>query len=240
MAISISNLTSGANSGSITSQDTASISPTSNALILVAIMSRRGDSTEPTAPSLSGNGLTWVKITETYFDSSSSSRKKLSLFRAMGASPSSGVITISFGAETQTDVLWVIDQVTGADTSGTNGSGAVGGAAGTNIATNKQDPGSGGAIEATLGAFSSTNNATYGAFSNDTTINRTIGSGFTELAFSQQFSNSNCVLTEWKSTNDTSVDATFDSNAGACSGVIAIEINAATTNKVGSMFMMFQ
>lgn len=121
----------------------------------------------------------------------------------------------------QTDVVWIIDELSGVDTSGTNGSGAtVQSAVGTDA--------DGGTITVTLAAFGSSNNATYGAFANDSgTGTMTAGSGFAALGV-----NAGAVLNggmEWKNSNDTSVDAVFDAVAGATSGGIAIEVKAAAS-----------
>lgn len=222
MAVSISNLTASYSTGTISSAVTASISPSSNALILLSVMSRRGDSTEPSVPTVTGNGLTWVNITSIYYDTASTSRKKLSLFRAMGSSPTSGTVTIDFSGENQTDIFWTIDEATNVDTSGTNGSGAV-----VQSATAKEDAGDGGLLTVTLGAFSSTNNATYGTFTSDNGGGSaiTVGSGFT-LLNEQHPVGLQETLTEWNVGNDTTVDATTPSSAGQCTGGIAVEIKA--------------
>jgi len=225
MAVSFTNLTKGGNDSAATSFTTASITPASNNLILVEVMSRRDDSTEPTAPSLSGCGLTWEKIEEIYFDTTGTSRRKLSSFRGLGASPTSGTITINFGSESQTDCGWVVDQASGIDTSGTNGSGAI-----VQSAKAKDESVTNTTITATLAAFSSTDNATYGVYSESDSSHRiTPGSGFTELAEANDGTPffGGIVQTQWKSTNDTSVDWTSSGTIQA--GVIAIEIKAAAT-----------
>lgn len=221
MAVNITNLTQGNNTGSVTTGTSASITPVPNALILLSVMSRRGDSTEPSVPTITGNGLTWVAVNNIYYDTTSGSRKKLSLFRAMGRNPSTGTVLIDFGAETQTDIFWTIDQGTGVNTSGTNGSGAV-----VQSATNKKDAGDGGILVVTLGAFGNLQNATYGSFTvDDVSAAIIVGSGFTQLG-EQHPSGLQSTLTEWKTTNDTSVDATAPAVAGVCTGGIAIEIKS--------------
>ena len=221
MAVSISNLTASYSTGTISSANTASISPSSNALILLSVMSRRGDSTEPSVPTVTGNGLTWVNVTSIYYDTASASRKKLSLFRAMGSSPTSGAVTIDFSGENQTDIFWAIDEATGVSISGTNGSGAI-----AQSASVKDEGGAVNPLVVTLGTFSSTNNATYGTFTNDegTGVASTPGSGFTQL--SEQHPLLQGMLTEWKAGNDTSVDANMDVATLPNQGGIAVEIVA--------------
>lgn len=218
MAVSISNLTVGSKDTSGTSATTASVTPSANKLQLLSITCRK-DTSQPATPTISGNGLTWVLINTIYYDTTSGSRKSLWVFRAMGSSPSSGTITITFG-ETWTNCNWSLDEASGMDTSGTNGSGAI-----VQSATNKEDAGDGGILTVTLSAFASTNNATFGAFAGDPgTGTVTVGSGFTKLGTKDTATMN--LGTEYKNSNDTSVDATFDAVAGTSSGGVAIEIKA--------------
>lgn len=110
-------LTSGVNTaGTPTSQATASISPASNAVIYAAIANAATSAATPTA---SGNGLTWVAVNNQLIGTA----RNLTVFRAMG-SPSAGAVTFDFAAQAQNSTAWVVVQFAGADTSGTNGSGA--------------------------------------------------------------------------------------------------------------------
>lgn len=210
-----SNLTSGF-TDDVTETDTASISPTANNLILLSVTARNGLGTEPATPTITGNGLTWELVDSAYWDTTSSSRRKLFVFRAMGSSPSTGVINIDFG-ETTT-ILWSVNQFSDVDTSGTNGSGAI------VQSVDIVDEGTTTSLTATLAAFSSTDNATYGAFAKaDGTNGFTEGSGFSELSdVGATFGTRHAA--EWKSTNDTSVDMSYSSQAQA--GAVAIEIKA--------------
>lgn len=221
MAISAANKTSGYDTDGNSSSTTASITPASNKLQLLAISSRTNISTDPNAPTVTGCGLTWVQIATIVYDTTSASRRRLTLFRAMGSSPSSGALTIDFGGQNQTHVTWVADEITGMDTSGTDGSGAI-----VQSATNKDEVGTT-TFTVTLGAFSGSGNATYGAYGEiDATITITPGSGFTELAKATDGGAGNVVTeTEFKNSNDTSVDWTLSGTA--LPGGIAIEIKAA-------------
>lgn len=196
----------------------------------MACSCRRADSTQPVAPAVSGNGLTWEKIAEIYFDTTSSSRKTIFLFRAMGSSPSTGAVTMNYGAQTITGANWSVDQFSGVDTSGSNGSGAI-----VQSATNKEDAGDGGQLIVTLAAFGSTENGAYGCFCHDNTGNTwTAGTGFNKIGTSDS-PTFNSIGSEWRSDNDTSVDMTVASGAGVSMGGVAIEIKAAAaaggTNK---------
>lgn len=215
-----SNLTTGTSTTDDTVYTTASISPSAYDLILCHITLQRADSVAPSTPTVTGNGITYALIDRVDYDIATTSRNTTFLFRGMSASPSSGAITITCG-ETTDQAIWAIDKVTGADTSGTNGSGAI-----VQSATNVETTGSGNSLTVTLGAFSSTDNATYGAFADDGADNYTEGSGFTKLGYAQITSDL-ISQTEWKSTNDTSVDISF--NVNDLVGGIAIEIKKATT-----------
>jgi len=218
MAVLTTNLTSGSDSDGNSTATTASISPASNNLILLSITLRNGSSIDPSVSSVSGNGLTWVKIDSTVFDNSSTSRRTVELWRSMGASPSTGAITIT-ASENETDINWSVDQSSVIDTSGTNGSGAI-----VQSAKNQDTAGTATGLVVTLAAFGSASNATFGVFGTDEVVTLTGGSGFTELAKINGASTPVSILTEWKSTNDTTVDAT--TGAAVFIGGIAIEIKA--------------
>jgi hypothetical protein len=117
----VASLTSGDSTTDGTSIATSSVTPTGDALILAAVVSRIASGENPVVPTASGNGLTWVVVRTAAFGDLT----RLTLFRAMGASPSAGAITFDFGSETQTDFAWSVAEYTDVDTSGTNGSGAV-------------------------------------------------------------------------------------------------------------------
>lgn len=210
MAVTQSPLTSDANTANQTSYDTASISPGSNRLVLVAVMNF-GTGSSPNTPTLSGNGLTYQLIDSQLYQSDFI---RLSLFRSMGASPSSGAITIDFAGQTQDSCHWAVSEFSGVNTTGTHGSGAI-------VQGAKAAPTSTTTGLATLAAFADAANATFGCFA----INSagagliTPGSGFTEIY--EVSTGQRNLQTEWKDTADTSVDATASSTNWA---VIAVEI----------------
>lgn len=130
------NLTAGGVTSPAATTSTASITPTANALILAWVFQNH-DAATTNPPTLSGNGLTWVQVATVQF--ATSNRGRLTVFRAMGASPSTGVVTITHNTTPTEGVVWSIDQWTGTDTSGTNGSGAI---AQSNTATGTTSAGS--------------------------------------------------------------------------------------------------
>lgn len=213
----VTNLTSGFSDTDATSYNTASVSPSSNYLNLVSVTNVK--SSTPDTPTLSGNGITYEQIDTHVIDSVGTMRRS-TLFRSLGSSPSSGAITIDFGGNTQTACSWVVDTVSGVDTSGTNGSGAIVQSA----KTTQDNTGNTTSLTATLSSFSSANNLTYGVYGGASTTGLTAGSGFTILASASSTTPTSDVATEWKSTNDTTVDFSFDANDAI--GVIALEIKA--------------
>lgn len=121
MAIAASHVTGGGSTADGNSFSTASITPTANALMFAAIVNRTAAGAGTIT--LSGNGLTWVELGAILLNNDTPAR--LTVFRAMGASPSTGVVTISV-SNTAEGISWNIEEFTGVDTGGTNGSGAVG------------------------------------------------------------------------------------------------------------------
>lgn len=223
MAIGVSVLTADGSTTDATSYTTASIAPAANALILAYVGNQDGVVTTPTA---SGNGLTYVQVVTVQ---GSGGMIRGTVFRAMGASPSSGAITISFGSATQSDCRWHVLEVTGVKTSGTNGSDAV-------VQSASSTSYASGGITVTLAAFAdAVNNAAFGFFAHTAPASDiTPGSGFTELADSGG-GNLRC-QSEWKLGEDTSVDATFAdpfSELGLAIEVAAEVAGQPTTRRFG-------
>lgn len=229
MSVVASNLTSGSDSVDRQSYSTASITPSANKLILLSIAARHA-SLDPVDPVVTGCGLTWVKVNSVNWDNSGS-QKRTHLYRAMGASPSTGAITMDFSAQTaQNDVLWSVDEFDGVDTSGTNGSGAV-----VQSVTNFNNNSPSNGLTITLAAFGSTNNATFGVFGTDTNTGHAVGAGFSSLAYAQTSAGGLGIESEFKNTNDTSVDYAV---TNSLIGGVAIEIKAAAVTTVKTLAAM--
>lgn len=203
------------------SYNTASISPTANSLILAAVTNFKSGT--PDTPALSGNGLTWVQIGSPVNYDNAGTQQSLSLFRAMGASPSTGAVTIGYSGVTQLGTSWVISQFSGVDTSGTNGSGAI-----VQSGTATVPAAGGTTITVNLAAFGSTDNVGFGAFGLSGTGPFTVGSGFTSLGTTANTAPASASMAEWK-LNDNSVDATIGAS-GPQLGAIAVEIKAAVVD----------
>jgi hypothetical protein len=118
------------NGPTITTITSASVTPTANALNLCLVWSAQTSGTIA-APTVTGNGLTWDLVATTPQPGTT----RAFLFRSMGASPSAGTIVATYGAN-QDDILLLCTSATGVDTSGSNGSGAVGQSKPDNVSTN--------------------------------------------------------------------------------------------------------
>lgn len=209
MAITQAPLTSGS-AGAGTSIDTASITPTGNRLILIAIGNHRTAAVAD-IPTVSGNDLTWEQVNTRNFDGTN---KQITLLRAMGASPSTGVVTISFANANQ--ATWAISEFNGVKTSGSNGADAIV----QSVVASAASTG----LSLTLAAFASVNNGAYGTFcQRGGAVAFTAGTGFTEIHEVQAGSNLT-LQTEWRADNDTSVDVTTDTNDEI--GGVAVELAA--------------
>lgn len=217
MAVTEFPLTGGGSTTDATSFATASITPTANRLVLLAVLSTLASA--PNIPTATGNGLTWVTINNVTFNTIGTPRSRLTVLRALGASPSAGAITIDFDGQTQLSCCWSVAEFDGIDTGGTNGSGAI-----VQSATNRADS-SAAALAVTLAAFGSVNNATYGAFGSDLNGSFTPGTDFNEIHDVAQATANQTLQTEWRADNDTSVDATPNTTGDL--GGIGIEIKAA-------------
>lgn len=104
----LSTLTTGTDVTGATSSTTASVTPTASVPHFLAVWQRTGITADPNTPTVTGAGLTWVQITTIVFDTTSSSRRRLTVFKAVGGSPSAGALTIDYGGQAQTDVIWVL------------------------------------------------------------------------------------------------------------------------------------
>ena len=174
-AVAGSSLTIGQSSTDANSYATASITPGANRLILAWVENNKATAAD--LPTLSGNGLTWVQVSTVTFNTIATGFNRLTLFRAMGAAPTAGAVTISFAGVTQTACLWSIVEFSGVDTSGTNGSGAV-----VQSVTNRADAAAAvTGLTVTLGAVGTYNGAASG-FGLDTNTAVTPRAGWTETA----------------------------------------------------------
>lgn len=218
-AVTQASLTSGGSSTNASSYDTASITPSANKLIIVAVGSNDGED-PPQVPTISGNGLTYVQIDNQIYDTN---RKVVTLFRSMGSSPTTGAITIDFSADTQAGCTWSVMEFGDVNTGGTNGSGAV-------VQSAKNSVSATTSITVTLAAFGNTANGAMAGFSIDNDVAITPDTGWTEVheVLNTDGADSNALETQWRSDNDTTAVASWTGNLQAAG--IAIEIKDVTAD----------
>jgi protocatechuate 3,4-dioxygenase beta subunit len=210
-AVSHTLLTSGNNAVNQRIYTTAAIAPGPNTLVTVAVLDHRTPAA--ISPTLSGGGMTsWSVVATVDFDTIGGALRRLTIFRAMSASPGSGPITITF-TNSVSNVQWIVSQWDGVDTSGVNGAGAIG-----QIGSSRANAGNGLAV--TLLAFGNVNHVAYGVFGVNKNVPAiTPGAGFTKI--DEQASSENTpgdLFAEW-TTNNNAITATWSNLRGAALGV---------------------
>lgn len=207
-------LTSGFSNANATSYTTASITPSADKLVLCLISSKDSD---PPVPTVTGNGLSWDAVVSSV---AFANGRKVFLFRAMGAAPSSGAVTIDFGAgNTQVRCSWIICEFGDVDTGGTNGSDAI-------VQSASDTSGAAASFSVPLAVFQdATNNAAYGGFCIGAAQAITEETGYTEIADVSHGGEAQALQAESKTGEDTSVSASTSPNAAW--GGVAVEIKAA-------------
>jgi hypothetical protein len=211
-------LTAGNNTTNQSIYTTASISPAPNALVTIAVMGHRSYGASP-VPTVTGGGMAnWEPVASVTYDVLGTPLKRVTLFRAMSATPGSGPITITFSGG-QSNAQWTVSQWDGAETSGTNGSGAI-----AQALTNAADAVNG--LGVTLAAFGNPANVAFGVFGvTSSTPAVTAGSGFTEIAEVASGENqAGSLMTEWALDHPT-INAVWTNLRAA---VLGIEIRAKT------------
>ena len=216
MSITATNLTAGSSGTDSQTYNTASVSPGANRLILVPVTIRNYTAANLGTISLSGNGLTWVEVATVTYSSIASSQNRTSIFRAMGASPSAGAITITISGSGQTACAWSVDEFDGVDTSGTNGSGAI-----VQYDTDATDNATGTPPAVTLAALAdAVNNAVYAVHGNAQLRLLTPGGSYNELA---DQNTGVAIHSMWLLPGTTTPTVTGFSSGDDCGG-IAVEI----------------
>jgi hypothetical protein len=152
---------------------TAPIAPAANTLVTIALLSHRAAAT--ISPTVSGGGMaSWTLVASVDFDTLSLPHRRLSIYRAMSASPGSGPITFSFTNQVS-NLEWIVSQWDGVDPSGTNGAGAIG-----QVGSARADATTG--LSVVLSPLGGPANVVLGAFGvNSQTAVVTPGPGFTEI-----------------------------------------------------------
>jgi hypothetical protein len=217
VAITINNLTSGVNTGNTSKWTLASVLPTSGTLLLLGMYARSPGAgvVFAASPTIAGAGATWVKVQE----SSTNSTQYIGLYRAMPSAPTSVAITVSWSGATMNGG-WSLAQFSGVSLASTDGAGAiVQSTIGTGV-TSSTTP------SLVLGAFSNSSNASYGLFG-QAADNRafTTGVGMSLIASVTNAAPINmAMLTEWRLTTNTTVDAVHPTSVSPARQIIAVEI----------------
>lgn len=207
-AATFTQLTTFSDTTTATSYTTDVIAPTANNLLLLGFMLTITGTT-PT-PTVTGNGLTWVQV-----DQSVAGARTVHLFRAMGAAPTSGGITISTGATSVTSCLWSVTQVAGMDTTGTNGSGAI-------VQSVNNKPGSATSASVSFSNAVAAGNATLGLVGVAIDELPTAGTGWTALGSTTQTGPTSGLLAEAATAARQSIDASW--TTAVASFVVGAEI----------------
>lgn len=177
MALAVSNLTSGTTNASQTSYTTASITPTSGDLIIVTV---ENTSSAPLPsklgpPTITGAGLTFYLISPPIIPGVAT--RGINVFYAVAdGSATAGALTITFAVAPANNIGWIVDKVTGQDST-SRISWLV------QAVTNFSATAVGGPYTVTLGTLQDTSSVAYGVhFSVITAANSGPGTGFTQLA----------------------------------------------------------
>lgn len=192
---------------------TASITPTANRLAVAGVLVSVASGTTP-ALSLTGCGLTWVQV-----DQTAAGARTLHVFRAMGAAPTAGALSIAGdGTTTLTSCLWSVTEFDGVDTSGTDGSGAV-------VQSVNQKPAAATSCSTAFATAVTAGNATFGAVAISAQEAMTAGTGWTALGQTSQSAPTSALLTEAATTAQQNVTASWTSSV--TNFIIGVEVKAA-------------
>lgn len=205
-----------ANFGSInnqTSYSTGSYSPVAD-LPLLAFVYSNDDGNPAQVPTLSGNGLTWTQVVTKQHSNLSlpgNPRPRLTVFRAIGASPSIGALTADFAGNQQNDCKIIVVQCYGFVKTGSNAADLV-----IDTASNEGTGVTG--LTVTLPTFAKVKNVAIGVITHFGS-SVTTGSGFNLIA--QNADGAHILQIQYK-INDTTVDWTFSTENPTA---VALELN---------------
>ncbi len=110
MAITVTELTTGAQSA-VADPDSASITPTANRPVFAAYVSGLYGGTAPTHNVPTGAGLTWELVDTATFTDGATITGRLSLYRGVNASPSTGAVAFDSNGVSQPANVWAIAEV---------------------------------------------------------------------------------------------------------------------------------
>lgn len=228
MAISASLLTSNFNATDTTSYSSASIAPTANRLVLACIWSQAGAGVVTSIDSISGGGMSNWALVGTNPQLEGTIPERLTVYRALSASPGSGALSWDYGTDTQQIVAWSIVQFSGVKTSGTDGADAV-----VQSKFSQANPNSGGGT-VTLDAATTAGNLTFGAIGNSsgTKAITPVDADFSEVSDVTNSTGGAVTLqTQISVVNQNACDWTIASG-GDCAIFMAVELAAETGQQI--------
>lgn len=218
MAAVVHHLTTGSNSAGSTTYATDSIAPNPSRLIVAAVMVSSAAPTPTVA--VTGCGVTWVPVASNATGTQPIHGRTIHLFRAMG-SPTAGALTITADSAL-TAALWQVIEVSGVDTSGTSGSGAV-----VQSVTHRSD---GVDVTSDTKAFGSpitAGNATYAAIGLHSVQEAlTAGAGWTTVAQTTVAGPQSSFMGEFAATGQQNIAASWTTATDDM--MVGVEIKAAT------------
>jgi hypothetical protein len=222
-AVSFSNLTTGSSVAATTSFATASVTPVANNIVLLTASARLGTGNGPLPiSSITGDALTWTLYQGIDYGGGQGSAKvsRLEVWCGVGASPTTGAITINWPTSPSA-VVWSVDQSAGAASTCAGAKGIV--------AANNADVTTASPLTVTMGTFGSASSATFGAGSVDGgSIAVGQGAGFTELGPNTLHAPSG--ETEYAAGNVSPVTMTYGSGPYKW-GIIGIEIKRGSNRR---------
>jgi hypothetical protein len=211
-------LTSGTELANLSVYTTAPIAPAPNTLVTIALLSHRV--TGVLSPTISGGGMAdWTLVASVDLDPVSQPQRRLSIYRAMSASPGSGPITFTFSNALR-NLEWIVSQWDGVETTGANGAGAV-------VQTGSSSADGVNGLSVSLAPFAHPNNAAYGVFGvNSDVLAITPGAGFTEIDEQPAGEFKGGTLQAERALDRSTIDATWTNLNG---GALGVELKAAGT-----------
>lgn len=193
-------LTGSTSSTDASSYNTASVTPTAGALLIVVVNTRFG-SAVPNTPSVTraGGGETFTLVDTR--DGWIADRTKLSVFRAVGVA-SAGALTFDFSGQTQTQCSWIVAEITGQDTT-------------TPVVQSVDNGGSGTSGSLALSAFAdATNNMSLAAWAKQIVqdVVPDSGNSWAEVTQVDQAENGLVIALHYRQGEDTSPTASWASS----------------------------
>jgi hypothetical protein len=212
-----------ASTANATTYASASFTPVADRLYLLAVC-HSDAAPETTVPTITTTtGLTFVQVGSSIaFDTIASNLHRITLFRAMKPSGlSAGTYTVTL-ADAGTGCAAILAEVTGINTTGTDGANAIG-VVGTGAANGTANP------FVSLAGLSQTYNGVFACVGSDIATAPTPESGYTALSDPDYATPTTGLFAEWKASNFGGTDSPACTLAASDWGAIAVELVAATT-----------